>query len=107
LFDEPETHLHPRWQRKILPSLAAAVNALRQSDRQPPQVVVATHSPLVLASLEPLFGDESDDLIQLDLLDGQVQITQGKWAAQGDVTNWLVSETFGLEKPDRWTPRRR
>ncbi len=28
IFDEPETHLHPRWQRSILPSLAAAIDVL-------------------------------------------------------------------------------
>jgi hypothetical protein len=27
-----------------------------------------------------------------------VQVDQGGWANQGDATNWLVSETFGLEQ---------
>ena len=58
LFDEPETHLHPRWQRTVLPSLFKAVDELRGQAGTPPQVLVATHSPLVAASVEPIF-DES------------------------------------------------
>ena len=98
LFDEPETHLHPRWQRTVLPSVMQAVNTLRNKDGAPPQMFVATHSPLVAASLEPLFNRDIDDLIQLSLREGKLLIEQGAWAAQGDVTNWLVSETFGLEQ---------
>lgn len=98
LFDEPETHLHPRWQRTILPSMLKAVDALRGSKGTQPQVLVATHAPLVAASIEPLFDAALDDLIHLSLVDGHVKLEQGGWATQGDVTNWLVSETFGLEQ---------
>lgn len=98
LFDEPETHLHPRWQRTVLPSLFKAVDELRGKAGTPPQVMVATHSPLVAASIEPIFDAALDDLIHLSLKDGAVAIDQGGWATQGDVTNWLVSETFGLEQ---------
>jgi hypothetical protein len=98
LFDEPETHLHPRWQRTVLPSLFKAVDELRGKTGTPPQVLVATHSPLVAASVEPIFDPAVDDLIHLSLKAGVVDIAQGGWAIQGDVTNWLVSETFGLEQ---------
>lgn len=98
LFDEPETHLHPRWQRTVLPSVFKAVDELRGKSGPPPQVLVATHSPLVAASLEPIFDIDLDDLIHLSLQNGSVVIDQGGWATQGDVTNWLVSETFGLEQ---------
>lgn len=96
LFDEPETHLHPRWQRAIVPSLLAAIDTLRGHSGRDPQVLLATHSPLVAASLEPLFDAERDDLIHLVLRDGQLAVEQGTWARQGDATNWLVSDTFGL-----------
>jgi hypothetical protein len=98
LFDEPETHLHPRWQRTVLPSLFKAMDELRGKAGTPPQVMVATHSPLVAASIEPIFDANMDDLVHLSLKDGAVVIDQGGWATQGDVTNWLVSETFGLEQ---------
>lgn len=43
LIDEIELHLHPGWQRLILPALAEAFPGL--------QFVVTTHSPQVLASV--------------------------------------------------------
>lgn len=98
LFDEPETHMHPRWQRTIVPSVLAAVDALRGRADDPPQVLVASHAPLVAASLEPLFDREQDDVARLEVRDGVVTIEQGVWAPQGDAANWLVSETFGLEQ---------
>lgn len=98
LFDEPETHLHPRWQRTVLPSLLEAIKVLRGGNSRAPQMLVATHSPLVAASLEPMFDAKIDELIHLSLQDGQVVVDQGGWSVQGDATNWLVSETFGLEQ---------
>ena len=98
LIDEPETHLHPRWQRSIIPSLLSAVNALPETEGSSTQFVLASHSPLVAASLEPMFDDTQDDLIHLALENGQVEVQQGAWTKQGDVTNWLVSEAFGLEQ---------
>lgn len=98
LFDEPETHLHPRWQRTILPSVLAAVDALRVSTETQMQIVVATHSPLVAASLEPIFDDALDDAVQLTARSGKVVIEQGAWAKQGDASSWLVSPMFGLEQ---------
>ena len=98
LFDEPETHLHPRWQRAILPSVLKAIDTLRGQAGREPQMLVATHSPLVAASLEPYFDVGKDDLIHLSLREGQVVVDQGGWATQGDASSWLVSETFGLEQ---------
>lgn len=98
LFDEPETHLHPRWQRTIVPSLLAAVEALHGRAGAVPQVLLASHAPLVAASLEPLFDAAQDDVVRLEIRSGAVVVEQGGWAPQGDVANWLVSETFGLEQ---------
>jgi hypothetical protein len=121
LFDEPETHLHPRWQRSIMPSLLKAIDVLRSlpgTSQEPagkstskmklvakkrvappqPQVILATHSPLVAASIEPLFDPKLDDMIHLVEEQGRVVVRQDEWTTQGDVTNWLVSEVFGLEQ---------
>jgi hypothetical protein len=98
LFDEPETHLHPRWQRTILPSVLAAIDALRGTTGTPPQLLVATHAPLVLASIEPLFSRDLDELFHLNVVDGKVVLETGGWATQGDVTEWLLSDVFGLEQ---------
>jgi hypothetical protein len=98
LFDEPETHLHPRWQRTLLPSLLAALDQLRNLQAAAAQMLIATHSPMVAASVEPVFDTAQDDLLQLQSAAGGITVKQGQWAAQGDATSWLVSETFGLEQ---------
>ena len=104
LFDEIEAHLHPLWQRTIVPALLKVMDTL--TDFRDPraqldpsvQLVAATHSPLVLASVEPLFKTECDRLFHLDVRDGAVRLDEEPWAQQGDVVNWLVSETFGLRQ---------
>jgi hypothetical protein len=45
LIDEIEAHLHPKWQRNVVPLLRATFPRC--------QFVVSTHSPLVVASAEP------------------------------------------------------
>jgi hypothetical protein len=98
LFDEPETHLHPRWQRTIVPSVLAAVDALRGRLDSAPQLLITTHAPLILASLKPQFDENIDELFHLNLQQGRVTIESGGWAKQGDATSWLVSDVFGLEQ---------
>jgi hypothetical protein len=98
LFDEPETHLHPRWQRTLLPSLLVALDELRKGSKPEPQVIAATHAPLVVASLEPYFDADKDDLFLLQQTDKTISLTGGHFAKQGDVINWLVSDTFGLRQ---------
>ena len=98
LVDEIESHLHPRWQRVILNSLLRVTDAMTQISQTDVQIVTATHSPMLLASLEPLFDEELDRLFHLNLGGGEVTLTAVPWAKQGDVTNWLVSEVFGLQQ---------
>lgn len=93
LFDEVESHLHPQWQRTMLPGVLRALDSFYDQA----QIIAATHSPLVLASVEPHFGDE-DRLFHLDFADGQVRLDEAPWVKQGDAVNWLVSETFGLKE---------
>lgn len=93
LFDEVEGHLHPQWQRTMLPGVLRALEPFYVQA----QIIAATHSPLVLASVEPHFGDE-DRLFHLDFADGQVRLDEAPWVKQGDAVNWLVSETFGLKE---------
>ncbi|WP_348755072.1 ATP-binding protein [uncultured Aquincola sp.] len=97
LIDEVECHLHPQWQRRVVPALLSVMQALT-GRRVPVQLIVATHSPLVLASVEPTFDAEQDTVFSLRLNGGQAVIEPEPWAKQGDVTNWLVSPAFGLEQ---------
>jgi AAA domain, putative AbiEii toxin, Type IV TA system/AAA domain len=99
LIDEVEAHLHPRWQRVILPAILEALRGLGAPADS--QVISVTHSPLVLASLEGLWEDEHDRLFRLDLVglnngEPHVELTQEEWRARGDVNRWLTSDIFGL-----------
>jgi hypothetical protein len=99
LVDEIEAHLHPRWQRRIVPALLDVIEALTGTQDVELQLIAATHSPLVLASVEPYFDQKIDALWELDLRDGQVELTRSPWRLYGDVNNWLKSEIFDLEEP--------
>lgn len=97
LIDEIECHLHPQWQRRIVPALLRVMQTLT-GRKVPVQLIVATHSPLVLASAEPEFDEEQDAVFNIQLRDGQARVTREPWAKQGDVVNWLVSDAFGLHQ---------
>lgn len=95
LIDEIEAHLHPRWQRSVLPALLSAGEML--SPELEAQYVVATHSPLVMASAETLFNAETDSLFHLDITDaGQVSLKEIDFVKFGDASAWLTSPVFQL-----------
>ena len=100
LIDEPETHLHPRWQRTALPSLYNSVDKWNASKSYRPtvQFMVATHSPLVMASMEAIFDESKDSLWKLDLSEGSVNLEKDDWYKRGDVNRWLMSDVFDLEQ---------
>lgn len=96
LIDEVDAHLHPTWQRVIVPALFEVFPEIERSLNV--QVLASTHAPLVLASVETLFDEERDRLLHFALRDGKIVVEEIPWAKQGDVVNWLVSETFGLHQ---------
>lgn len=93
LVDEIEAHLHPRWQRTILRSLLKVMQALESKPKV--QLVAATHSPLVLASLEPLFDEKQDRLWAFHADGPDVSIEQADFYPHGSVNEWL-RDVFGL-----------
>ena len=99
LFDEVESHLHPRWQRSILKALRDFGN----EDTQPFagrvfQLVAATHSPLVLGSTEAWFDPEKDAWFDLDLMNDppRVCLQRRQYTPRGSAGHWLTSEAFDL-----------
>lgn len=99
LIDEIECHLHPQWQRRIVPALLNVMSALTGSRDVPVQLLAATHSPLVLASVEPEFDPQRDCIWDFDLVDGEVQANLYPWSRKGDVNAWLASDVFNLKEP--------
>ncbi len=96
-IDEIDAHLHPQWQRSIFPAILEAIKLLDPSIKV--QVLTTTHSPLVLASLEPYFDEEVDKLFGFDLVDREVVLEEIPWVKLGEVDDWLTSPIFGLSRP--------
>ena len=97
LIDEIEAHLHPKWQRVVLPALLDVVNVLSKEVK--PQLIVATHSPLILASMESAFSKESDKLFHLCLeRNKEVRFEETRFIKYGTVDAWLTSELFELKQ---------
>jgi hypothetical protein len=83
LIDEIDLHLHPRWQRGLVPALKATFPRL--------QFVVTTHSPMVLPGLE------RDEVLRVELDDqGDFHLLTGAETPAGMTGSELYEEFFGL-----------
>ena len=85
LLDEIESHLHPAWQRRILPAFQRLFPKA--------QIFVATHSPFVIASLNhgwihPLSIGEN----------GKVKFEEVIPASEGDSYVSVVEDIMGLKE---------
>lgn len=99
LVDEIEGHLHPQWQRRIVPALLKVMDALTGKHGSKVQLLVTTHAPLVLASVETTFDADQDAWFDLDLEAKDVVLTRRPYVRHGEVGNWLTSEAFDLREP--------
>lgn len=85
LIDEIDLHLHPEWQRSVVPTLASAFPSL--------QFVMTTHSPIVASTVQRqnVFLTETDE-------DGLATITQLEENVFGRTAEQLLlSSYFGLQ----------
>lgn len=99
LVDEIEGHLHPQWQRRIVPALLKVMDALTGKHGSRVQLLLTTHAPLVLASVETTFDADQDAWFDLDLKAKDVVLTRRPYVRHGEVGNWLTSEAFDLREP--------
>jgi len=97
LVDEVESHLHPKWQRTIIGSLIRVMHTLTANQSNEVQLIVATHSPLIMASAEPLFEETKDAWFDLDLIGGKVVLEKRPFEKMGDAAGWLISDAFDLK----------
>jgi predicted ATP-binding protein involved in virulence len=79
LIDEPEVHLHLELQERILPALVKMFPHL--------QFIVATHSPVVVSSI--------DNAIVFDLQDREPRHSED---LRGRPYGWIMKRHFGLEE---------
>jgi hypothetical protein len=93
LIDEPELHQHPSWQRAFLPAVLKAIGMIAPNAAV--QVFTATHSPLVLASLENAWVETLDDLFVMERDGSLIKAEELPFTKEGDVSAWLASTVFG------------
>lgn len=102
LVDEVDAHLHPKWQRTVLPALKAAFPDV--------QIIVTTHSPFVISSCE----EAKIHVLDLDeKRRGYLKETMD--APVGDSVMATVKDVFGVSwysvqterKLKRWNELRR
>lgn len=100
LIDEAEAHLHPQWQRRIIPSLLEVMDAITGEHNVNVQLIATTHSPLVLASLETLFDSDKDSWFDMDLVPDKrvISLEKKTYTRRGDFSNWLTSDAFDLKE---------
>jgi hypothetical protein len=102
IADEIEAHLHPQWQRKILPAIATISDAL--SSKLNIRFIITTHSPLVMASVEPIFIPDTDSVFHLNLRqtkgkEPEVTLESPQFEKRGSADSWLISDIFELKQP--------
>jgi len=98
LVDELEAHLHPKWQRTVLPALLGVLSDL--SSDIDSQIFIATHSPLVTASMESDFQPDTDRFFTLDLRkNGTADFRELEYRPRGPMDAWLTPPAFGLDDP--------
>jgi hypothetical protein len=102
LIDEIESHLHPKWQQVIVKALLNVAKAL--SDKLEVQIILTTHSPLVLQSLETVFDSQKDAWFDLDFDTSKREVVLEKrdYFKRGSLNNWITSAAFDL--PSSYTP---
>ncbi len=89
MLDEIEQHLHPRWQRNIVPVLKNVFPKL--------QFIISTHSPLVAANTGKILPEDPESkLFFLSQDDGAVKVSEVEENLTGlNAAQVLSSEAFG------------
>jgi predicted ATP-binding protein involved in virulence len=86
LIDEIDLHLHPEWQRKVIPSLEETFAGC--------QFIVATHSPQVLSRVRP------ENIFLLEKTTAGVEVSRPT-SSYGRDTNRILEEIMGVpERPE-------
>lgn len=84
-----------KWQRSVISALMRVMDKLMTSSDI--QLIAVTHSPLIMASVEPFFDANQDAWFDLDLVNNEVALTHRRFVRQGDIRGWLTSEAFTMD----------
>lgn len=83
-LDEIEIHLHPAWQRKILPVI--------QKLFKNAQIFIATHSPFVVGSVSGAW------VYRFDVKDGISTLVEVEESMAGSSYTTVIDEIFGIDE---------
>jgi len=83
-LDEIEVHLHPAWQRKVLP----VVQKLFKNS----QIFVSTHSPFVVNSIDDAW------VYKLELEDGKAKVAEVVESENSNSITQVLREIFDVEQ---------
>jgi predicted ATP-binding protein involved in virulence len=83
-LDEIEIHLHPAWQRGILPVI--------QKLFKNAQIFIATHSPFVVASVSDAW------VYQFAVTDGKSRLKNFEESKAGSSYTTVIDEIFGIDE---------
>ena len=83
IVDEIDAHLHPSWQRRIIPALTNNFPNL--------QIFCSTHSPLMLAGL----GEGQVQLLSRDA-EGKVTVSTNPWDMAGWSAEQILRSVLGV-----------
>ena len=83
-LDEIEVHLHPKWQRKILPVI--------QKFFKNAQIFIATHSPFVVGSVE------GATIHKLDVVEGKSVLVSTEDSKAGYSIELILEDVFGVKE---------
>ncbi len=81
-LDEIEVHLHPAWQRKVLP----VVQKLFKNS----QIFLSTHSPFVVNSVDDAW------VYKLELKDGKAKVAEVKKTENSESVTQVLREVFDI-----------
>jgi predicted ATP-binding protein involved in virulence len=83
-LDEIEVHLHPEWQKKILPIV--------QKLFKNAQIFISTHSPFIINSVDNAWVHE------IELCEGKVKVNKPVLSNSGDSYMRVLREVFGINE---------
>jgi predicted ATP-binding protein involved in virulence len=83
-LDEIEIHLHPAWQRKVLP----VVQKLFKNS----QIFISTHSPFVINSVDDAW------VYKLELENGKARVAEVVKSEDGHSYSYVLSEIFDIKE---------
>ena len=84
LLDEVEVHLHPKWQREILPVI--------QKLFKNAQIFITTHSPFIVNSVADAY------IYKFSIEQNNSQLTDTLTSQTGKSYDYILDEVFGVEE---------